>query len=151
MSRASGGAQLEVARIQSEINRLFESLLRLRGGSASSSGWTPSVDVAETDKQVIVDVELPGVAPGSIAVSAQGGELNVTGTRVPSASEAQAGARVLHDERETGDFELAVPIPGAVNTRRAAARVERGVLRVTLPRVPNRRGESVSVDVEIVD
>lgn len=151
MSRASGSAQLEVARIQSEINRLFESLLRLRGGSGSSTAWTPNVDVAETEKEVIVDVEVPGVAPGSIAVSAQGGELRVTGTRAPSLSEAQAGASVLHDERETGDFDLAVPIPCAVNTRRATAKLDKGLLRISMPRVPNRRGESVSVDVEIVE
>jgi HSP20 family protein len=151
MTRASGSTQLEVARIQSEINRLFESLLRLREGGGSSGAWTPGVDVAETGESVIVEVELAGVDPSSIEVAAQGGHLNLAGVRPPSPSHASEGARVLHDELETGEFSLSIPITTSVNTRQAKARLERGVLRVEMPKVPNRRGQSVSVPVEIAD
>jgi HSP20 family protein len=151
MTRASGSTQLEVARIQSEINRLFESLLRLREGGSSSGAWTPGVDVAEAGDRVIVEVELPGVDPQSIGVTAQGGHLHLVGHKPPDASHAGHGVRVLHDERETGDFALAIPITTSVNTRKAQARLDRGVLRVELPKVPNRRGESVSVPIEIAD
>ncbi|MDQ7088530.1 MAG: hypothetical protein Q9Q13_12060 [Acidobacteriota bacterium] len=63
MKQKLQSAQLEVARIQSEINRLFETLLRLRDGGASVGAWSPAVDVAETAEELRVEVELPGVEP----------------------------------------------------------------------------------------
>ena len=142
-------AHLEVARIQSEVNRLFEALLRLREGERSPvSGWSPAVDVAESATHLVVEAEVPGVDPESLEVITRGGELVLRGRRDPSALRLADGAEVLHDEREYGLFERTIPLGTAVNTRQARARLDRGVLRVELPKVENRRGEAVRIPVD---
>ncbi|MDQ7008197.1 MAG: Hsp20/alpha crystallin family protein [Acidobacteriota bacterium] len=148
MKQKLQSAQLEVARIQSEINRLFETLLRLRDGGASVGAWSPAVDVAETAEELRVEVELPGVEPSSLKVSARGGRLLVQGDRPSSQLRKIPGAHVLHDEREYGPFEVEIPLATAVNTHRAKADLARGVLRIQLPKVPNRRGEAVSIAID---
>ncbi len=141
-------AQLEVARIQSEVNRLFDALLRLREGEHSlSGGWSPPVDVAESGTHLVVEAEVPGVDPESIEVVTRGGELMLRGRRDPSSARLQDGAEILHDEREYGLFERVIPLGTAVNTRQARARLDRGVLRIELPKVQNRRGEAVRIPV----
>jgi HSP20 family protein len=147
MTRASRGAELEVARIQSEINRLFEMLLRLRNGPEGGGSWTPAVDVAETDSHLIVEAEIPGVDASALDVWAHGGNLYLQGERREPEEPRGDGAEILHDERDFGRFELTVPLTAAVNPREAVASVSRGVLRIDLPKVANRRGVKVHIPV----
>ncbi len=145
MTKRPRGAHLEVARIQSEINRLFETLLRLRDGEEQAGAWAPAVDVSETPTHLIVEAELPGVDPESIELRAEAGNLSVKGLRRPPPARLADGAEVLHDERDYGPFERIVPLTSAVNTRAASASLRQGVLRIEFPRVPNRRGQVVPI------
>ncbi len=147
MTSKSRGAQLEVARIQSEINRLFDMLLRLRSGEASSETWLPGVDVAETESRLVVEIELPGVDPSSLDVWTEGGNLYLKGVRPPSPLRDRPGAEILHDEREYGPFDVEIPLTAAVNPREAMAKLELGVLSIELPKVKNRRGEAVKISI----
>lgn len=149
MKQKKQAAQLEVARIQSEINRLFETLIRLRDGSAASGTWAPGTDVAESAEFLRVEAELPGADPASLEVFAQGGKLVVRGNRPSSQLCRLPGAHVLHDEREYGPFQLEIPVTTAVNTHRAEASLARGVLRIQLPKVANRRGEAIPIPVSV--
>lgn len=148
MTRKTRGAQLEVARIQSEINRLFETLLRLREGDEAVGAWGPAVDMSETETHVVIEAELPGVDPDSLEISAENGNLCLRGERRPGPARARERVSVLHDEREFGAFERLVPLSTAVNPRDAKALLENGVLRLVLPRVPNRRGQAVVIPFE---
>lgn len=141
------GLHLEVARIQSEINRLFEHLLRLRDGETSSEGWTPGVDVAETDEHLLVEAEVPGVDASTLEAFTQGGNLVLRGERPLIPLRDEPDTEVLLDERGFGRFERVVPLSSSVNPHKAEAWVERGVLRVRLPRVKNRRGEPVPIAI----
>jgi HSP20 family protein len=151
MSKSGGsGPQLEVARIQSEINRLFDSLLRLREAQVGTTpgGWSPSVDVAESAEALLVEVELPGVDPQSLEIFAQEGNIVVRGERARPGGRREGRVEVLHDEREFGRFERMVPISAVVNPHKAEARLRQGVLSVRLPRVPNRRGDAVPIALQ---
>jgi HSP20 family protein len=148
MSVKGRGTHLEVARIQSEINRLFETLLRLRGGEATpDSTWSPGADVAETELDLIVEIDLPGVPADSLHVYAESGSLVLKGRRDAHESAAIDDSEVLHDEREYGPFQLIVPLYAAVNTHKAQATLNQGVFRAVLPKVPNRRGTPVAIPV----
>lgn len=147
MTRTARGAQLEVARIQSEINRLFETLLRLREGEEQVGSWVPAVDCNETEDMLVVEAEVPGVDPESLVVEAESGTLYLRGTRRPPAAREAPQNQVLQDEREYGAFERVIPLITPVNTRNATCRLVDGVLRVEFPRVPNRRGEPVPIPI----
>lgn len=145
----SRSLHLEVARIQSEINRLFELLARLREGEipTGDGDFTPPADVVVSPGELRVEIELPGVDPGEVELHAASGQLVVRGLRAPSASRLEPGASLLHDERGLGRFERAIPLTVAVNPHKARATLCEGVLSVSLPRVPNRRGAPVPIPI----
>ena len=140
------GAMLEVARIQSEINRLFENLLDLGEGDQESGGaWIPNVDVVEGEETLVVKVELPGVDPADVSLAANGDQIILRGEkRRPDLPE---GGRYQITERAFGRFRRVIQLGVPVNTHRAEAVLQDGLLRIRFPKVPNRRGEEVAIEV----
>lgn len=148
----SFGPYLEIARIQSEMNKLFDVLLEMRdaaGDEPNVHSWIPSVDVCQTSKGLVVRCELPGVPAAGLRVSALGGALIVTGER----PRHQAGGAVKFHcmERVSGRFRRVIPLGLPINTRDATAVLKEGVLEVFFPKVPNRRGEEVIIPVANVE
>ena len=137
------GELLEVARIQSEINRLFDNLLDLDGETGSA--WIPNADILETRDALVLKVELPGVAPENLSVSVQSGHVTIVGEKSqPLANNARFHAA----ERQFGPFRRTIHIGAPVNSRMAEAVLDNGLLRISFPKVPNRRGEEVPVEVK---
>ena len=141
------GSMLEVARIQSEINRLFDNLLDLDGGSKASGSWNPIADIVEGDDTLVVTVELPGVAPENLVVSTHGGDVILSGEKSRPALEDAARSHVA--ERAYGPFRRVIHLGVPVNTHRAEAVLADGTLRIRFPKVPNRRGEEVAIQVTV--
>lgn len=105
--------------------------------------WQPDADVFETEDQVVVRVELAGVASGDLRVSVEGSEVRVSGVRAPHQG---ASVQRLHQmEIASGPFERRVQIPVAFDRDRVSAHLANGFLTVSLakrgPRtVPVERG-----------
>ena len=139
------GSMLEVARIQSEINRLFDNLLDLDAGAKASGSWIPIADIVENDDALLVTVELPGVAAADLVISTNGGDVILTGEK----NRPQVGnpARSHVAERAYGRFRRVIHLGVPVNTHRAEAVLVDGTLRIRFPKVPNRRGEEVAITV----
>jgi HSP20 family protein len=144
MKRAYGSL-LEVARIQSEINRLFDHLLDLGEEVQGGQSWTPNVDVCETQDSLVVLVELPGVDAARVSLSVRSGNLVVEGDKPPP--EPSAGAETPLAERMFGPFRRVIPLGAPVNTHQARAVLKNGLLRLCFPKVPNRRGEVARLEV----
>lgn len=141
----SFGPLLEVARIQSEINKLFNNLLDLGNSDESAGTWTPNVDILETEDNVIVRVELPGVPHDALKVSVLGGNLILTGSKAEPVVRREG--RIQVSEISFGPFRRSVHLEVPVNTRKADAVFTDGLLRISFPKVPNRRGEEVPIEV----
>ena len=142
------GPFAEISRIQNEINRLFDNLLELKTSGVESGGeWLPNADVYETDKELIVKFEIPGVASEDVSMTIDGNNLVIRGEK--RRGEPSKGARYHCMERGFGKFKRVVHIASPVNTHAASAVVTEGVLRVSFPRVPNRRGETVPIQIKI--
>jgi HSP20 family protein len=145
------GPFAEISRIQSEINRLFDNLLELRSSGAeveSGGAWLPSADVYETENALVVKFEVPGVALKDVSMTVEGNRLILRGEK-RRANGAGGGERGRYHclERGYGKFKRVVHIASPVNTREATASLREGVLEVTFPKVPNRRGGEVSIRV----
>jgi HSP20 family protein len=140
------GSMLEAARIQSEINRLFDNLLDLGADGKESGSWIPMADIVETEEFLMVTVELPGVAPGDLEASTHGGNLILKGDKAKPATEAPARFHVA--ERAFGMFRRVIQLGVPVNTHKAEAVLSDGYLRIRFPKVPNRRGEEVAIEVK---
>ena len=141
------GPFLEIARIQSEVNKLFDVILETRGAEGDGAQrWLPNVDICETEDRIIVKCEVPGVGIEELRLSALGDALVISGEKAPSRPESQARFHCM--ERAYGPFRRVVHLPQQVNTRGASASLYNGVLTVLFPKVSNRRGEEVIIRVQ---
>jgi HSP20 family protein len=144
MSRTFG-PMLEAARIQSEINRLFDNLLDLGTPGRESGAWIPNADILETEDCLVVKVELPGVSLEDLSLSVHGGNVILRGEK--RRDDPDGPARYHLAERAFGKFRRVIHLGVPVNTHRAEAVLHDGFLRIRFPKVPNRRGEEVPVEV----
>ncbi len=144
------GPYLEFVRIQTEMNKLFENLQELREPNtdpdAAGGGWVPNVDVCECAEELVVEAEMPGVDPKSLAIRVGEGNLILEGNK-PRPSDSTKGT-VHRKDRAFGTFRRVIPLSTAINTHKAVARLEKGILNIRFPRVPNKRGETVTIPVE---
>lgn len=146
------GPYLEFVRIQTEMNKLFESLQELREPRAqpeAGGAWIPNVDVCECGDLLVVEAEMPGVDPASLRVQVGNGNLILEGKKVRTGSEEPVA--VHRRDRAFGAFRRVIPLSTAVNTHRAKAILRTGLLRIEFPRVPNKRGEAVPIPVQTVE
>lgn len=139
-------SMLEVARIQSEINRLFDNLLDLDAGTKESGSWIPMADIVETEDTLQVTVELPGVAAADLVVTTHGGDLILKGEK--GRPEMDGPSRFHVAERAYGRFRRVIHLGVPVNTHKAEATLADGNLLIRFPKVPNRRGEEVAIEVK---
>ena len=142
----SFGSLSEVARIQSEINRLFDNLLDLGAGASEGSQWIPNADILESHDTLVVKVELPGVGVEDLDVQVTSGNMIVQGEKRRPLGEQAVEWQVA--ERGFGPFRRVIHLGVPVNTRQAQATLKNGLLRICFPKVPNRRGEAVPIEVE---
>ena len=140
------GPLLEVARIQSEINRLFDNLLDLGNEDKEGGAWIPNADILETAEDLLLKVELPGVNPEKLSLSVLGGNLIIRGVKGRPPLNVKAEFHVA--ERSFGRFRRVINLGVPVNTRQAKAVLNNGLLRIRFPKVPNRRGEEVPIEVQ---
>jgi HSP20 family protein len=120
-----------LALLRERMNRLFDER-QARTAAATEGPFAPATDVYATDDKVVVTVELPGVAPGDVAVDAAARELRVRGSRHFS-GEGSAYHRL---ERSYGEFRCAIALPADADPTRRRVRLEAGVLTVEIPRTP---------------
>ena len=146
------GPYLEFVRIQTEMNKLFESLQELRepktDASDGSATWVPNVDICEAGDSLIVEAEMPGVDPDSLVVKVGGGNIVLEGVKHRPDIEPD---EVHRRDRVFGAFRRVVPLSAPVNTHRAEAVLKAGLLRIEFPRVANKRGEAVPIPVRTVE
>ena len=104
------------------------------------------MDVVETSSAVEVLMDLPGVPRSHLTVVFSLGTLVVAGRKVP-ASCAHREAAFHLAERGFGRFVRAVRLSGAFDAGRAEASLTGGELRIVLPRIQERRGRDIRIDV----
>lgn len=125
----------ELSRMRSEINQLFESALMGVGLDASSAlppgSWLPPMDVIEEDDSFQFFVELPGVDADSVHCRIRNGVLEISGERMQPLAEGESFRRM---ERIYGPFRRTVELKQPIDADRMESSLERGVLKVTVPR-----------------
>ena len=136
----------ELNRIQNEINRLFEHLSELHEGEDPAAAWTPNVDIYEGVNDLVLRFELPGVDPGSVLLSVNGNNIILRGNK--PRTEPRPGAKFQCLERGFGSFKRVIRLGTPINTHQARTEYRDGLLKVTFPKVPNRRGEEVAVPIK---
>jgi HSP20 family protein len=113
----------------------------------AAGSWTPSVDICQTEQRVLVRAELPGVDASDIAIGFQDDSLRLQGIRRDPSPSAQLLC-YLCLERRYGSFDRRIKIGGVVNPRRARAHLDKGILTIELPKLKDRRGDIVEIQIK---
>ncbi len=120
--------------LQREIDRLFDDFTR--GFPAFSTGGAgemlPSVDVTETDKQIEITAELPGLEEKDVQVNFADNVLTIRGEKKAEKEEKDKTFRLI--ERSYGSFVRSLELPDGVDANAIKASIEKGVLKVTVPK-----------------
>jgi HSP20 family protein len=123
--------------------REFEQLQQLMQSVIGDDAvaWTPPVDIEETDEAWIVEAELPGVSGDDINVEVQDNEVAITG----EIKERERKGILRRKTRRVGDFEFRVQLPGPIDPESLDARLDNGVLSLTIPKPQNARPRRIAV------
>ncbi|UCF20769.1 MAG: Hsp20/alpha crystallin family protein [Gemmatimonadota bacterium] len=122
-------------RFRFELDRMFDQFFSEPPGTWPEAfpglrGWRPSLDLSETDKQVIVRAEMPGGEPEDIGITISGNLLTISGEKREDREER--GQSVYRAERRFGSFRRSVALPDSVDTDSISAEYDRGLLTVHL-------------------
>ena len=111
---------------------------------------TPRIDVSETDKELRVTAELPGVEQKDLSVTLTGDVLTIAGEK-HSSSEEKSGDKepVYHRvERSYGSFQRAMTVPYEIDPAKVEAKFKDGVLTVTLPKPAEVQRKSKQIEIK---
>jgi HSP20 family protein len=97
----------------------------------------------ETDKEIIVKADLPGVDPKAVEVSVQDGVLTVRGERKEEREEKKKNYRCV--ERFAGSFYRAVALPPGADAEKVTATSTNGVVMITIPKKPEAQPKKITV------
>jgi HSP20 family protein len=112
-----------------QIDRLFEDTFAR--ANAGRNEWRPAVDIHETDQDLTFAVELPGIRPEEVEVTAVDGVLTIQGERNEERTEGQEGRYHLI-ERNYGSFMRRFQLPQGVDEEKIEAAVSQGILKVRI-------------------
>jgi HSP20 family protein len=132
--------------LRREIDQLFEDTFRR--GAPGRSEWAPAVDVRETNQELTFAVELPGVMPDDVTVTALDGVLTIEGERTQEQKEGDEGRYHLV-ERNYGSFMRRFQLPPGVDSDRIEADVEQGILRVRVPKAALPQAKKIQVSAGV--
>jgi HSP20 family protein len=120
--------------LQREIDRLFDDFTR--GFPTFSTGGVaellPNLDVTETDKQIEITAELPGLEEKDVQVNLADNVLTIRGEKKAEKEEKDKTYRLV--ERSYGSFVRSFELPEGVNADAIKASIDKGVLKVTVPK-----------------
>jgi len=128
-----------------EVNRLFDDFFRGFDTPAPFGRWGswPSVEVSETDKDIRITAEMPGLEEKDVDVLLEDGMLTLRGERK---SETESADRHF-SERFYGRFERRIPLDTEVEQDKVDAAFKNGVLTVTLPKTPQAQSKARRIPI----
>ena len=113
---------------------------------AAGQPWTPPVDIAETEHELVVKADLPEVKPEDLEVKVENGTLTLKGKREFEKKEDAKGYHRI--ERSYGSFVRAFTLPDSIDPEKIAAAYNNGVLTVTLSKKEIAKPRTVKVAVQ---
>lgn len=129
-----------------EIDRLFDDFFHGFGGARAMSapgGMMPSVNVSETDSEIELTAELPGMEEKDVEVSLADNILTIRGEKKEEKEEKEKDYHLV--ERSFGSFSRSFEMPAGVDPSAVKATIDKGVLTVRFPKPAKAEGKKIEV------
>lgn len=134
-------------KIEADINRITaEVFFHKREFLGLDESWVPCVDVSEKENEIIVEMEVPGVAQKDINILLHSNRLEISGVKREKLPEGRK--RYLRLEREYGNFRRYVYLPSLVMPEKARASLENGILSIVLKKLKRRKEKEIVVKIQ---
>ena len=133
--------------LSEEVRQVFAELGRTYGLDTLAGECTPPIDVYETDSTLEILMDLPGIDPAAVRVLVKGPIVLIAGEKAPRRGRGDSSFHLV--ERGFGRFARTVRLTTPCNASQARASLANGELRVTLPKIAERRGRAIRVPISI--
>lgn len=151
----SGGGSPSHFNLRDQFDRMFDSMMRgwpapWREAPRLDLGgfdFAPRVDTAETDTAYEVTAELPGVDEKDIKIALEGSMLSISGEKKAEREEKKKD--YVMTERSYGSFKRAFTLPENVDAEKIAAKFDKGVLKVTLPKATPAPSKQREIPIKV--
>jgi HSP20 family protein len=131
----------EMLTLREAMDRLFdESFVR---GPASANGYGLALDVQMDKDDYIVRANVPGLKPEDLHIEVVDNTITVSGEIKSERQEKQDN--YLLQERRYGQFSRSVSLPTAVNSAKAEATIEHGVLTLRVPKAEEAKPKAITI------
>ncbi len=132
--------------LQEQMHRLFDDgLLRGRTDQSALTRWAPSVDIYETEQELVVKADLPEVDEKDLDVHVENNVLTIRGER--RFDNTTSEDNYLRVERPYGSFSRSFSLANTVNTDAIKAEYHNGVLKLTIPKREEAKPKQIKVSV----
>jgi len=136
----------ETGEFADDVRRIFSELGRTLGEQLTGE-CSPAVDVYETDETVEITADLPAVPTDALRIVAKGQTILIAGLKIPRRSRGDSSFHLV--ERGYGRFARAVRLSTACDTSRARASIVDGELRLSLPKIVDRRDAAIRIPIAL--
>jgi len=132
---------------QESFNRLFNQTFSqlFDGPEPGVRTWAPAVDVYETEQNLVLKAEIPGIDPKDLEVRVEDGTLYLRGERKTESDLKEGNYHRI--ERSYGAFNRTFALPGSIDTNKVAAEYKSGVLTLTIPKKEEAKPKTIKVQV----
>jgi len=148
-SRGDEWPDTPLAKFRDEMDRLFDRFLGEPWGASpfeslpARFGFGPRIDLAETENDISLKAELPGVDPKDLDIRVEGSLLTIRGEKKQETQEKRKDYHYV--ERQYGSFHRTVQLPSTVDPDKVDAVFKDGVLSVTIAKRPDAKAKRVTV------
>jgi HSP20 family protein len=132
--------------LRDRMNRLFEDAfptLRLEDSELMQATWSPAVDIYETENELVLSAELPGVNEKDVEIKVEDGTLSIKGERKLEKETKEENYHRI--ERAYGSFFRSFTLPNYVDYDNISAEFENGLLKVHMPKKTEVKPKKVKI------
>ncbi len=142
----------ELSTIRQQMDRLFEDMLSINdrdglGRHRMAGMWTPAVEIKETDKELILKAEIPGIDAKDLEVEVGEDRVTIAGEHQEEKSTENKDKNYFHSELHYGRFQRVIPLPMVIKTDGIKSDFKHGILTLTLPKVEDMPKKVVKVNL----
>lgn len=141
----------EVESMQRQMNRLFDQMMsygnsQIEGDRPDGMSFIPAAEIHETDNEVKLRVEVPGVEAKDLDVNVSAEAVAIRGERRSEAKQERGGMR--RSEFRYGSFQRVIPLPALIQNDKVQAEFQNGVLCLTLPKAEDEKNRVVKINLQ---
>ena len=136
--------------MQREMNRLFDNFMSDFSLFPSRERFMdsfPQIDLKDTDKEIVVDVEIPGMDEKDIHISMSDNVLTIRGEKQQEKEEKKGN--FYHVERSYGSFHRDIPLHAEIEEDKVSAKYKKGVLKINLPKTPEAQRKHKQIPIQV--